>query len=124
MVRAENGRDYYVEEPALVTIESAVHAVMPLRWFERADRSLWGRVRALGVVSYQEGDVLAVDARVDCFDVPLSSFLANYEDLRSIHDTYELPEPSRIEGAALVSQWVADELIMVLQELYNPTAAF
>ncbi|KAL1684623.1 hypothetical protein GGG16DRAFT_67955 [Schizophyllum commune] len=97
MVRAKDGRDYYVEEPALILHESGARAVMPLHWFKR-DNFLWGRVQALTTVSVGPSKALAIDARVDCFEVPLSAFLASYEDLRQTHDLYGLPEPSRIVG--------------------------
>ncbi|KAL1738896.1 hypothetical protein HDZ31DRAFT_78005, partial [Schizophyllum fasciatum] len=76
MVRAENGRDYYVEEPALVKVGSSVEAVMPIRWFTR-DGVLWGRVKSLVVIPCQvPAGVFAVDERIDCFELPLSVFFA------------------------------------------------
>ncbi|KAL1697796.1 hypothetical protein EV121DRAFT_274849, partial [Schizophyllum commune] len=102
MVRAPDGRDYYVQEPALAVVgpSRSVQPVMPTRWFLR-DGNLWGRVQALGVVSDGSATALAIDARIDCFELPLSAFLESYEELRHSYTAHNLPEPSRVEGVIL-----------------------
>lgn len=105
MARAGTGKDYFVNEVALVKIgapESAV-PVMIARWYMRED-VLVAKVHPLRLSLDKRQFV--VDARDhQAVEVPLTSFLLNVEDLHEPHTQAEwhLPAPDKIYGEFIVS---------------------
>ncbi|KAJ7687827.1 hypothetical protein B0H17DRAFT_1203347 [Mycena rosella] len=97
MARAENGRDYYVEEAALANIDpdGTVAPVMPMRWFTRHG-VLWAVVHRLRIT--QNHDAYVIDGTpTGCLELPLTAFFLTAEDLDEpdCQRRYNLP-PLRI----------------------------
>ncbi|KAJ7702836.1 hypothetical protein B0H17DRAFT_1157414 [Mycena rosella] len=81
MARAENGRDYYVEEAALANIDpdGTVAPVMPMCWFTRHG-VLWAVVHRLRIT--QNHDAYVIDGTpTGCLELPLTAFFLTAEDL-------------------------------------------
>lgn len=99
MARAENGKDYYVEEAALANIDSdgTPATVMPMRWFMR-DRVLWAVVHRLRYTSAHDAYVID-GTRAGCLELPLTAFFLNSEDLDDpdCQQRYNLP-PLKMTG--------------------------
>jgi hypothetical protein len=97
MIRADDGQDYYVLEPALAVPpgEDAAMPVLPTRWFMR-DGAVWGTIHLLRV-GKNSPDAFVVDA-TRCLDIPLSRFLFALPKFCEIHLGYGLPSPLSIEG--------------------------
>ncbi|KAJ7138522.1 hypothetical protein C8R43DRAFT_1132056 [Mycena crocata] len=101
MVRLD-GRDFYVNEPALVHVggDSGADwaAVLPSRWFLR-DNKIWAKAQRLR--SHPTEDGLLIDNRSNqCEEIPLSDFFASFSELASVHKFHGLKNPSRILGYA------------------------
>ncbi|KZT20338.1 hypothetical protein NEOLEDRAFT_1165089 [Neolentinus lepideus HHB14362 ss-1] len=100
MVRDRDGKDYFVEEPCLASIDGLgrIAPIMPMCWFTRGGRT-WARVHLLRLTRYS--DAFVIDGRPDStLDIPLDVFFMSVLDLQD-HDTqrrYGLPSPDRIAG--------------------------
>ncbi|KAJ7110514.1 hypothetical protein C8R44DRAFT_833390 [Mycena epipterygia] len=99
MARAENGKDYYVEEAALANIddEGTVGPVMPMRWFTRHG-IIWAVVHRLWAT--ENRDAYIIDGTPGgCFELPLTAFFLTSEDLdsRDCQQRYSLP-PLKFAG--------------------------
>ncbi|KAJ7110945.1 hypothetical protein C8R44DRAFT_742719 [Mycena epipterygia] len=99
MARAENGKDYYVEEAALANIddEGTVGPVMPMRWFTRHG-IIWAVVHRLWAT--ENRDAYIIDGTPGgCFELPLTAFFLTSEDLdsRYCQQRYSLP-PLKFAG--------------------------
>ncbi|KAJ6580335.1 hypothetical protein B0H10DRAFT_2179659 [Mycena sp. CBHHK59/15] len=69
MARAENGKDYFVEEPALANIDDdgTIGPVMPMRWFTR------------------NGNAYVIDGTLQgCLELPLTAFFLTAVDLNEM----------------------------------------
>lgn len=96
MARSETGKDYFVEEPCLVSLAvegNIVTPVVPVRWFRRG-KVLYAKAHRLLSDVISGGFV--VDGRSgSCMDVPLSGFFMNVVDLEKEHcqHVYHIPPP-------------------------------
>ncbi|KAL1669170.1 hypothetical protein GGF50DRAFT_21913, partial [Schizophyllum commune] len=93
-----NGKDYYVEEPALARLDGAegVHPVLPMRWFTRSGAT-WAQVWPLR--KHPTKDAFLVDARAPALsEVPLTAFVLSYPELASTHEALGYPNPGLING--------------------------
>lgn len=93
MARSATGKDYYVEEPCLVSEGDAVTPVMPVRWFRRG-HVLWAKAHRL-LPDLASGG-FAIDGRgASCVNIPLSAFFLNVLDLEKEHcqHRYGIPPP-------------------------------
>lgn len=98
MARGEGDKDFFVDEPCLVSYGDNIEVVIPTRWYQR-DKETYARVHPIIVTA----DGFVVDGRPNsCFDIPLSYFFLNIADLQTeiCQQTYSLPEP-KIQGTNL-----------------------
>ncbi|KAI0353117.1 hypothetical protein OH77DRAFT_1522874 [Trametes cingulata] len=103
MVRALDGKDYYVNELAMVAVGVGQRLVpaIPRRWY-RKDGEVWATVSPM--LRGEPLDSLVVDEREgSTFELPLVSFRLSVEELLSVHTQAELgaealPSPLNIAG--------------------------
>ncbi|KAJ6624135.1 hypothetical protein B0H10DRAFT_2186725, partial [Mycena sp. CBHHK59/15] len=122
MARAENGKDYFVEEPALANTDDdgTIGPVMPMRWFTR-NGSIWAVVHRLRTTLQQ--DAYVIDGMLQgCLELPLTAFFLTAVDLNEMgcQHRYNLP-PLKIAG--ILRDLQACDLDSWDQPIFNPWRA-
>ncbi|KAG9078119.1 hypothetical protein FS749_009923 [Ceratobasidium sp. UAMH 11750] len=85
-------QDYFVDEPALVKIDSHVAPVLVSRWFKRSG-SLIANVHQLIPLAGQDG--YALDGG-NCLEVPQVDFHLALPEFHQVYAEYNLPSPNQI----------------------------
>ncbi|KAJ7246761.1 hypothetical protein C8J57DRAFT_726125 [Mycena rebaudengoi] len=99
MARSANGKDCYVEEPAMANLDGHgnIGPVMPMRWLMR-DGNLWAVAHKLRIT--REQDAYVIDATSGgSLELPLTAFFLTVEELADsdCQKRYLLP-PLKIAG--------------------------
>lgn len=95
MVRAMDGQDYFVHEPALAsTNANRVEPVLPMRWFLR-DGEHWAKAHPL-IVSDDTSNFIVNGSC--CLEIPLADFKVSMQRLERSHVYHKLPAPHRLQG--------------------------
>lgn len=96
MVRAPDGQDYYVFEPALAFLTGANEAtpVFPTRWIEQ-DGEYWAKAHVLQSTSTR--DAFIIDGS-SCINIPLTAFTISMRRLEGSYKHHNLPPPNKIAG--------------------------
>lgn len=94
MVRAVDGQDYYVHEPALATLSNHVEPVLPIRWFTR-NGEYWAKAHRL--IPNANSSAFSINGS-SCLEIPLSEFKISMKRLEVSYNYHELPPPHRLEG--------------------------
>ncbi|PSR74772.1 hypothetical protein PHLCEN_2v9569 [Hermanssonia centrifuga] len=103
MTRANDGQDYFVDEPALANTDGLgrIQPVLPIRFFMR-DNNMFAKVLRLHIARRDESasDVFVVDARSedDSFELPVSRLFLSYPRFLEAHKSYGLPSPTTLSG--------------------------
>ena len=101
MVRTADGQDFFVEEPALALTQTpsgtAHQVVLPVRFFERADK-MFATVHRMSVSASGTGLIIEACNNDDSFDLPISALFLNFPRLMTSHNRYRLPRPDQING--------------------------
>ncbi|RDX40530.1 hypothetical protein OH76DRAFT_1394203 [Lentinus brumalis] len=97
MVRSPEGKDYFVNEPALANVDNlgSIAPVIPVRWFMR-DGGLHALAHRL-YVHPRDQNAYTIDGR-SALELPMSAFFSPYPDFAREHSYYNLPSPSRVTG--------------------------
>ncbi|KII85794.1 hypothetical protein PLICRDRAFT_115102, partial [Plicaturopsis crispa FD-325 SS-3] len=103
MARAIDGKDYFVEEPAMANINELadVGPVMPVRWFKR-NGQIWAQAHHLRL--RPTGDAYVIDARKEGYiELPLTAFFLSITELEdaACQQRYNLP-PQVIAGTVRI----------------------
>ncbi|RDX43344.1 hypothetical protein OH76DRAFT_1206029 [Lentinus brumalis] len=94
MVRDDNGKDYFVDEPALAKVDGlGTIPVIPARWFTRSG-TMYALAHILHV-NHSRPDTFIVDAR-ESIELPFVDFVVPYPELAADHVHYNLPHPSNV----------------------------
>lgn len=100
MARGANGKDYYVNEVAMVNIEPSgeIVPVMTMRWFTE-EGVIKASVRRL-LISDSGRSFVIDGVNESCMQVPLSAFFLTVKDLQEprIQRQYLFPPPEAVEG--------------------------
>lgn len=98
MVRAADGQDYYVYEPALAEIGRTedVVPVLPTRWF-CMDGEHWAKVHRLR----SEVDGFVIEGS-ECIELPLTAFKLCMQRLERSYKYHGLPPPHILHGKFVI----------------------
>jgi hypothetical protein len=94
MVRAPDGQDYFVYEPALIDRHGSPVAVMPIRWFLRDGKMF---AMAHDLVSDGKGGYW-VDGYSEPNEISLTQFVFSVTKFEKNYATYGLPNPLNVNG--------------------------
>ncbi|KAF7975494.1 hypothetical protein HWV62_9415 [Athelia sp. TMB] len=95
MVRAADGQDYFVHEPALArTRPGQVNPVLPTRWYLR-DGKHWAKAHPL--ITSHDGTTFDIIGSI-CLEIPLTDFQVSMQRLEHSYTYHELPPPHRLKG--------------------------
>jgi hypothetical protein len=98
MARASDGQDYYVYEPALVWVDGRLCPVMPTRFYMR-EKQMYVRACSMIRVMNEHGKLVYwVDGCSKSHELPLQDFRFSVIRFEELHETLNLPHPSKVEG--------------------------
>lgn len=95
MLRAVDGQDYYVHEPALACMLSGrIEPVVPTRWFIR-DGEYWAKAHPL--ITSHDSLTLDINGSI-CLELPLTEFRVSMERLEHYYGYHKLPPPHQLKS--------------------------
>ncbi|CDO70741.1 hypothetical protein BN946_scf184798.g56 [Trametes cinnabarina] len=102
MARTAEGKDFFVHELALASIDTLGHVapIVPTRWFHR-NGQLMSKALRVKLGTFNGSQRFIVDARVEQnIEVPLTAYLLNVEDLLDdeVQRQWSLPAPDQVHG--------------------------
>lgn len=91
-----NGKDYFVNEPALAKVGPYVQAVLPSQFF-RHEGEIWARVQYLR--NHPSEGTLIIDMQKGvCEEIRISQLFYNFVDFQTNHQHYGFADASKVTG--------------------------
>ncbi len=101
MARANDGQDYFVDEPALANSDElgTLQPVFPVRFFLR-NKVMYAKVHCLQIARRDNSDVFVIDASTHeaVYELPVTRLFLSYPQFLEAYRAYGLPSPATLSG--------------------------